>query len=483
MKLKKILEIIKEYIVDIKNIVDIDIDYISYDSREVVPNTLFVVKGQHFKIEYLEQAISQGASAIISQQFYDVNIPIIVVNNIRNILAPLAKQFYYYNPDSLKITGITGTKGKSSTTYFLKNIIDYSINKKSAFLSSINSYDGTIEFESHLTTPEPFELFKHLYNASNNDCHYLTMEVSSQALKMKRCSTINFDIGVFLNIDNDHISENEHPNFQDYLSSKLLLISQSKKFVLNLDANLNGHLIKHNHLITFSQINQKANYYIHDIQALNDKVIFKLNDEIYQINMLGTFNVENAAAAIICAKEYGFTYEQIYQGILNTYIPGRMNYHQTKDQKVTIIVDYAHNSLSFNALLSSVRNQYHDYNIYIVYGCPGNKAKNRRSELAHIVNKYVDKAFICMEDPGYEDPSDIASEVVSHLVIPSEIIHDRQQALLAAIKKRNSDRNTIILFTGKGEETRQKILDKYVDTMSDEEIAIKAINDLDNGLI
>lgn len=483
MKLQKLLETIKEYIVDTKNIDDIDIDYISYDSRDIIPNTLFVVKGQHFKIEYLEQAINKGASVIISQEFYDVDIPVIIVNNIRNILAPLAKQFYQYDLNSLKITGITGTKGKSSTTYFLKNIIDCGIKKKSAFLSSINSYDGTVEFESHLTTPEPFELFKHLYNASNCNCQYLTMEVSSQALKMKRCSTLNFDIGVFLNIDNDHISENEHSDFEDYLSSKLLLVQQSKKFVLNLDLDLHGHKISHNHLITFSKLNQEADYYVHDIQALDNKVIFKLNDEVYQINMLGTFNVDNVAAAIICAKEYGFTYEQIYQGIISTYVPGRMNYHQTKDKKVTIIVDYAHNGLSFNALLSSIRYQYNDYNIYIVYGCPGNKAKNRRSELSYIVNKYADKAYICMEDPGYEDPSAIAREVVSYLTIPNEIIHDRQQALLAAVKERNTDRGTIILFTGKGEETRQKILDQYVDTVSDEEIAKMAINDLDSGLL
>lgn len=482
MKLLQLLKVIEFGVVDMRNMVDMEINHISYDSRDIKKNTLFVIKGQHFKMEYLNQAIEKGAVAIISQFAIETNLPLIIVHNIRHILAPLAHAFYNYDSNKLKITGITGTKGKSSTTYFLKSIIDYSLNLKSAFLSSINSYDGSVEFESHLTTPEPFELFAHLYNASQNNCQYMTMEVSSQALKMKRSDTIIFDIGVFLNIDNDHISENEHPDFEDYLSSKLLLIQQSKTFVLNIDANFNCDSIKHPHLISFSQIDLSADYYISNIQACDGYVTFKLNDEEYRINMLGTFNVENAAAAIICAKEYGFSYQDIYQGLLIANVPGRMNYHQTKDKEVTILVDYAHNSLSFQALLSSTKHQYPNHNLYIVYGCPGNKAKNRRSELAKIVNRYIDKAYICMEDPGYEDPNEIAMEVVSNLTIENEIIHDRQQALLAAVKNRNQAKPTIILFTGKGEETRQKINAEYVDTISDEEIAVLAIKELDANM-
>ena len=206
---------------------DKEIEYISYNSTDVRTGTLFVCKGAHFLEKYLKDACELGACVYVSEKKYDIDMPYIIVTDVRKAISYIADMYYDSVWKNIFLTGITGTKGKSSTTYFLKSILDEYLRdmKKpvSAVISGIDNYDGVISEESHLTTPEAFELQKHFDNAVSSGIDYLTMEVSSQALKYGRTECITYDIGMFLNIGQDHISGIEHPDFDDYFNSKLLL--------------------------------------------------------------------------------------------------------------------------------------------------------------------------------------------------------------------------------------------------------------------
>ena len=218
-----------------------EVSLVSCDSRQVVPGTLFICKGAHFKVEFLQSAKEQGAFAYLSEKRYDqVDLPCILVSDVRLAMALLA-DFYYNHPSAkLGVVGITGTKGKSSTAYYLKYIFDEYLAAKgqpaSGVISSIETYDGVEKFESHLTTPEPLDLERHFANGVATGMRYLTMEVSSQALKYKRVRGLKFDVGIFLNISEDHISPCEHENFEDYFTSKLSLFKQTKVACVNLDS-------------------------------------------------------------------------------------------------------------------------------------------------------------------------------------------------------------------------------------------------------
>ena len=209
-----------------------EVSLVSCDSRQVVPGTLFICKGAHFKVEFLQSAKEQGAFAYLSEKRYDqVDLPCILVSDVRLAMALLA-DFYYNHPSAkLGVVGITGTKGKSSTAYYLKYIFDEYLAAKgqpaSGVISSIETYDGVEKFESHLTTPEPLDLERHFANGVATGMRYLTMEVSSQALKYDRVKNVEFAAAVFLNIGMDHISPIEHPDFEDYFASKLRIFSQA----------------------------------------------------------------------------------------------------------------------------------------------------------------------------------------------------------------------------------------------------------------
>ena len=215
---------------------------VSYDSREVVPGTLFICKGAHFKEEFLQMARDRGAIAYVSEQPYpSVNLPCLQVNDMRRTIAPLADLFFDHPSGRLKVIGLTGTKGKSSTAYYLKSILDDYMAEKggpeSGIISSIDTYDGVERFESHITTPDALDLQRHFARAVEAGLEYLTMEVSSQALKYHRSLCTDFAAAVFLNIGYDHISPIEHTDFEDYFSAKLRIFAQGTINCVNLDCD------------------------------------------------------------------------------------------------------------------------------------------------------------------------------------------------------------------------------------------------------
>ena len=313
------------------------VELVSYDSREVVPGTLFICKGAHFKEEFLQMARDRGAIAYVSEQPYpSVNLPCLQVNDMRLTIAPLADLFFDHPSGRLKVVGLTGTKGKSSTAYYLKHILDdYMAEKRGAesgLISSIDTYDGVERFESHITTPEPLELQKHFANARGAGLEYLTMEVSSQALKYHRSLCTQFAAACFLNIGYDHISPIEHPDFEDYFASKLRIFAQTPVACVNLDCDHADRILEaarqSQRTITFSQKNPAAQVFGGAVRKRGEDILFTVKTPRFQrelrLTMPGLFNVENALAAVAVCEGLNIPESAVYLGLMRARGPGRM---------------------------------------------------------------------------------------------------------------------------------------------------------------
>ena len=311
---------------------------VSCDSKSVTPGTLFIVKGAHFKGRYLADALARGAFIYLSDHVWEEAgaAPCLLVSDVRRAMALLA-DFYYDHPSGkLHVVGITGTKGKSSTSYYLKYIFDeYEAGKKgpeSGVIGSIDTYDGVERFESHLTTPEPLDLERHLANAASAGLDYLTMEVSSQALKYDRMVGVELSAAVFLNIGYDHISPIEHPDFEDYFASKLRIFEHSSLAVVNLDSDEAGRVLQaaagSPRLITFSEKDPAAAVYGSNVRKSGHDILFRVKtprfSREFRLTMPGLFNVQNALAAIAVCEGLGIPEQCIYVGLMQARVPGRM---------------------------------------------------------------------------------------------------------------------------------------------------------------
>lgn len=472
---------------------DKQIRHISFNSKEIEPDTLFVCKGSHFNVNYLKSAIEKGSVCYVSETEYDLedlqladsSVSYIIVNDIRKAMAFIAD--YYYNQvwKDLKVVGITGTKGKSTTAYFMKFILDDYLkeNKKplSAIVSGIDNYDGVISEESHLTTPEAMELHRHFSNAVQCGIEYLSMEVSSQALKYDRTLGVTFEVGCFLNIGEDHISDVEHSSFEDYLESKLRLFSQCKYACVNINSDQIDRIMEASkacpNVVTFG-LDEKADVYGYDIIKSGKNISFTVRTrdfvKDFKITMAGLFNVQNALAAIAISQCLNIPMKNVAAGLKKARVSGRMEVYTGKSKKVQVIVDYAHNKMSFETLFQSTLREYPNKKITIVFGCPGKKALGRRKELGEIAGRYSDQVYITEEDAGEEPVLKICEEIAQHVEKQEcnyAIIPDREEAIREAITK--ADANTVVLITGKGRETRQKRGTLYIDTPSDVEYVKK----------
>lgn len=458
------------------------VELVSYDSREVVPGTLFICKGAHFKAEFLEMAREKGALAYVSQAPYpQVDLPAVLVKDMRQTIAPLADLFYGHPSGRLKVIGLTGTKGKSSTAYYLKYILDeYAAERnkpETGVISSIDTYDGVERFESHLTTPEPLELQRHFSHGVETGMEYLTMEVSSQALKYHRTLRADFAATCFLNIGADHISPIEHPDFEDYFSSKLKIFHQGAVNCVNLDCGhadriLDAARAAGRPVLTFSQKDEEADVYASQVRKRGHDILFRVRTRRFlrefRLTMPGLFNVENALAAIAVCEGLNIPERCVYVGLMKARVPGRMEVYSNADDTVTAIVDYAHNKMSFETLFRSVQAEYPGRRIVSLFGCPGKKALDRRQDLGEISGKYANLVVLTEEDSGEEDTLSICREISAHVAAQNceySIEPNRGEAIRQAIL--GCREPSVLLITGKGAETRQKRGAEYIDTPSD----------------
>lgn len=459
---------------------------LSYNSQAVDPGCLFICKGAKFNPQYLLDAQARGALAYVSEVRYEVELPWVQVRDVRVAIPDLADVFYDHPYEAFKLTGITGTKGKSTTTVFLQKILDAHLQasagkKLSGIISSINTFDGVVDEESALTTPEPLELFQHFANARLSELPFVTMEVSSQALKYHRVQGVTFDVGVFLNIDEDHISAVEHPDFNDYFHSKLELFKQSKHLVINLDSAALPEVLAAVpagvSYTTISTVDSQADFYAEGISTDGHTVSFTVCGEPIIVGIPGLFNVENALAAIAVSRYYGVSFETIRQALRQIRVPGRMEIFVGENPDLVVLVDYAHNRLSYERLFASTEASYPGFKKIIIFGCPGHKAYNRRQDLAEVSDRHADHIILTMEDQNMEPVHEISEAIAAFVKdTPVSIVDDRVESFAHALSL--VDGKTVILFAGKGDETTHKILGKAVPYPSDVEI-VKQVLGLD----
>lgn len=444
---------------------DFYIKHITYNSKEVKPNSLFVVKGETFKMSYLYEAIKKGANFIVLSAdfikknsllndkkfmsfFNDDKTIFLIVDDLRDAMLKIVDIYYSKAYKKLKLIGITGTKGKTTTAYYLHNVLN---NNKisSGLITSIKNFNGKKSVDALLTTPEIFELHKFFYECVKNNLKYVIMEVSSQALKYERIKGLNFFIGIFLNISNDHISEIEHTDIDDYLLSKLKLGEISEYFLVNKNLVI-PNLSKNSSEVSILKMRSLLNTKKHNIKYFKTSFKTKL-----LLKQLSKFNIENASSVVAATSliNGNITEKNICDVIVNTTIEGRNEIYRHENR--IIIVDYAHNGASFKAILNYA-NSFKKKESVLVFGATGTKGKNRRIDIAKEAALFrPSKIYLTEDDPGFEDPNEISKSIYSLIINNNQALKDkitfiksRKQTIKTAIEKSNSD--SIILILGKG---------------------------------
>ncbi|MFU2205681.1 UDP-N-acetylmuramoyl-L-alanyl-D-glutamate--L-lysine ligase [Streptococcus pluranimalium] len=430
---------------------------LSYDSRNADVETLFFAKGASFKAEFLQQAISKGLSWYISEIDYEVGIPAILVNDIKQAMSLIAMAFYDNPQEKLQLLAFTGTKGKTTAAYFAYHILKQS--HQPAMLSTMNTtLDGKTFFKSSLTTPESLDLFKMMAEAVSNGMTHLIMEVSSQAYLVKRVYGLTFDVGVFLNISPDHIGPIEHPTFEDYFYHKRLLMSNSKATIVNSEMDHFQVVKEEVEKLPHDFYGQNSDNTIENSSAFSFDAKGKLAGH-YDAQLIGDFNQENALAAGLACLRLGASLEDIQKGIAQTSVPGRMEV-LTQTNGAKVFVDYAHNGDSLTKLLDVV-SQHQKGQMTLILGAPGNKGESRRADFGHVINQYPDLDIILTaDDPNFEDPQTISEEIASHIHRPVQIIIDREKAIETAMRQTKTENDTVII-AGKGADAYQIVEGKH----------------------
>lgn len=443
-----------------------EINNICTNTKEANDKSLFVAlvgtKVDTHDKEFIDEAYNNGCRAFITQK--EVNIPEdavqFVVENSRKTLGLIASTFYGHPSKDLKIIGVTGTKGKTSITFILKEMLE-SMGKKCGVIGTSGAYIGGEHIELNNTTPDPITLQKILRKAADVKTEYIAMEVSSQAMKQWRVMGTRFLVTIFTNISEDHIGPLEHKDFNEYMSWKRKFLMLAKKVIMNSDDEHFGEMIApmKNRIVTVG--NNAKDFDLSDISVSS----FKLNGREIKTNLHGKYNMYNLALAISTLNEIGYRMDEIIKHTDNIFIPGRMEVINKNDRK--FVIDYAHNKLSVKSLLEEIKS-WNPNRLIVVVGTVGGRTFERRHEIPEAVNEYADLVIYTSDNPDFEDPKKICEEMKKHSTIETEIIVDRADAIKRAYEL--SKAGDIIVVSGKGDETHQLIEGKKVHYSDKEEI-------------
>ncbi len=462
-----------------------EITQVIYDSRKIVEGCLFIcIKGANFNgHDYAKEACDKKAACIVVCE--DVNVPeecnttIIRVDDTRYAMAFISAQWFGNPAEKLNVIGITGTKGKTTTTYLVKSILEQA-GKKVGLIGTIETIIGKEHIPANNTTPESYILQETFAKMVDAGLDSVVMEVSSQGLMLHRTQGFVFDIGIFTNLEPDHIGPNEHESFEDYMYCKGLLFKQCKTGIVNCDDKHYKDVIKDHtcKLLTYG-LDNEADYKADNMQLIREKghigVAFDVTGKTFmqvEIPTPGRFSVYNALTAIAICDQFGVEENAVKAALKQASVKGRIELIKVSND-FTLMIDYAHNAMALESLLGTLK-EYEPNRLVSVFGCGGNRSRLRRFEMGEVSGKLADFTIITSDNPRFEEPDEIMNDIETGMKKTDGKyikIADRKEAIRYAIL--NGQPGDIIVLAGKGHEDYQEI--KGVKYPMDERILIREI--------
>lgn len=447
----------------------IEISGIAYDSRKVRKGYIFVcIDGTTADgHEYIPQAIENGASAIVVQKEVKVQQPVTVLRtpDTRYALAHISDLFYGHPSGRFKLAGITGTKGKTTTTFMIKAILE-AAGKKAGLVGTLGSRIGDRTLYTERTTPESYDLQSLFSEMVDEGVDTVVMEVSSQGLALHRVSCCDYEIGVFTNLSKDHISPNEHASMEEYLEAKTRLFKMCKKGLVNNDSEYAHEVIKKADcvLLTYG-IGKKSDIMAADIlkhpRSVEFHVVTPWFEDRIKVNIPGKFTVYNALAAIGVCGMLGIDIEAIKAGLEKVQVPGRAELVNT-GRDFSVMIDYAHTPDSLENILTTVKD-YAPGRLISLFGCGGDRDRTKRPLMGEISGNIADLTVITSDNPRTEDPEAIVNDIEEGIRKTQGKyvrIVDRREAIKYALD--NALPGDVIVLAGKGHETYQTFKDKTI---------------------
>ena len=467
----------------IKGDMDVIVSDIVYDSRIAKEGTLFMaIPGSSVDgHDYISDALKNGSKVILVSKDVEIkdDVTVIKVADTRKILSKLSLRLFKYPQSKLKTIAITGTKGKTTVSFMIKKILECA-GYKCGLIGTTGIFIGDKMYPAKNTTPESYETIKYMDEMVKKKIDFMVMEVSSQALKYDRVNDIIFDYGVFTNLSQDHVGPNEHDSMEDYIKSKAKLFNQCNHGIFNIDdphfydmvmggdANINTYGYDEKADLRAEKVELLRNKGYIGIKLTTDGVI----KDTFEISSPGKFSSYNAMAAIMTTHMIGIDVKYIKEALSDFHVRGRVEPVKVSDD-FTLLIDYAHNGVSTESILTTIR-EYDPGRIVTIFGCGGNRSKDRRYEMGEMAGKYSDYCIITEDNNRYEEFDDIAKDIlvgIKKTKCEYTIIPDRKEAIKYAIV--NGKKGDIIMLIGKGHEDYKEIKGKRYPF--DERIIIKEI--------
>lgn len=465
MRLDKLLERLEYEVVQGSD--EIEVTTLVNDSRKVEEGSVFVcisgaVSDGH---KFIPDVVSKGAAAVIVERGAEVpdNVTVIRVEDTRYALALMSAAYFGYPAEKMKIIGITGTKGKTTTTYMIKSILD-SVGYKVGLIGTIEAIIGDKRIPASNTTPESYTIQQYFAQMVEEGCDCVVMEVSSQGLMLHRTAGIPFEIGIFTNLGRDHIGPNEHKDFEDYKRCKGLLFQQCKVGIANVDDKYFRDVFRDAscRVETFG-FSEGA-----DLRAENVQLVSRpgylgvayhvagVMDFDVEIDIPGTFSVYNSLTAISVCRHFNVPVEKIKDALQKAKVKGRIEMIRVSDE-FTLMIDYAHNAMSLESLLTTLK-EYNPKRLVCLFGCGGNRSKERRYEMGEVSGRLADLTIITSDNPRFEEPQAIIDDIkigIGRTDGKYVEICDRKEAIKYAIE--HGQPGDVIVLAGKGHEDYQEI--------------------------
>ena len=453
---------------------DMQIENVVYDSRKVTEGSLFICieGGTADGHTFIPDVVKKGAKALIVTKDVsgllpaDADVTVIRVKDSRYALAFVSAAYFGHPAEKLKVIGITGTKGKTTTTYLVKSILEHA-GHKVGLVGTIEAVIGQEHIPANNTTPESYVLQEYFAKMVEAGCDTVVMEVSSQGLMLHRTQGFVFDYGIFTNIEPDHIGPLEHKDFADYMHCKGLLFKQCRVGIVNCDdAHYQDVIRDHTCKIETFGFAENADYRAQDLKLISGagflgidfKARGKVNLDI-ELHAPGRFSVYNALCAIAICNHFGATADEVKEALLQAHVKGRIELVKVSDD-FTLMIDYAHNAMALESLLTTLR-EYKPKRLVCLFGCGGNRSKLRRYEMGEVSGKLADLTVITSDNPRNEEPQAIIDDIkvgISKTDGKYVEIIDRKEAIAYVI--RHGQPGDVIVLAGKGHEDYQEIKGK-----------------------